>query len=211
MSKRPVSRPFTVALTGGIASGKTAVSDRFSELGITVVDTDVLARQVVEPGTPGLRAVVKHFGAGVLNADGSLNRQRLRDLVFADSRQRKQLEAILHPLIRQCGEQALAQASSPYAIYVIPLLAETGSADNFDRVLVVDVPVELQRARLMARSELSEQQAQQMIDAQASAQVRLGLADDVITNDGTLEQLNSQVAWLHQAYLELARNRRQCH
>ncbi|GJM07759.1 MAG: dephospho-CoA kinase [Lysobacteraceae bacterium] len=193
-----------VALTGGIASGKTAVSNRFADLGICVVDTDILARDVVEVGSEGLRGVISLFGETVLREDGTLDRAALRDRVFADPAQRRSLERLLHPLIRDRGQQQVSEADSAYVLYVIPLLLESGSKGQFDRVLVVDIPAELQLQRLMKRSDLSVDQATAMINAQAERDARLAIADDIIINDGSLLQLADKVDLLHQRYLQLA-------
>lgn len=196
----------TVALTGGIASGKTAVANAFARRGVPIVDTDVLAREVVMPGTPGLAAVIKAFGTGILGTGGALDRRRLRELVFQDPESRRELEAILHPAIREATDRRLAALHSPYAIVAIPLLAETGGRERFDRVLVVDVPRELQKSRLMTRDGDSAEQAEAILASQASREARLQLADDRIENTGTLEELDAHVARLHAKYLAAARD-----
>ncbi len=192
---------FVVGLTGGIGSGKTTVSDRFAELGIAVIDADVAARVVVEPGRPALAKIAEHFGLETIAANGELDRARLRELVFQNAAQRKWLETLLHPLI---GTEILAQiqaATSPYAILVSPLLIETAQRQLTQRVLVVDVPVETQIARTMARDHNSAAQVQAIIASQASREQRLANADDVINNDQGLEHLDQQVQALHQKYL----------
>ncbi|NIP13646.1 MAG: dephospho-CoA kinase [Pseudomonadales bacterium] len=194
-----------IGITGGIGSGKTAVSDRFEALGVTVVDADVAARVVVEPGRPALTAIAEHFGDDVIQADGTLHRAELRRRVFADPAERRWLEQLTHPLINQHIREELERAESPYAILVSPLLAETGQSRFCHRILVVDVPEEIQVRRTMARDANDEAQVRKIIEAQASREQRLALADDVIVNDGGLEALDEEVARLHRVYTEMAR------
>ncbi len=199
-----------VGLTGGIASGKTTVADCLAELGAAVIDTDVLAREVVAPGEPGLTEVVAEFGNDILQPDGTLDRARLRSLVFADKSRRQRLEAILHPLIRARTLQAVEAAedsASPYVVIVVPLLVETDFATLVDRVLVVDISPELQRQRLMARDSVSAAEAAQIIGQQASREQRLKAADDVLENNADTAQLREQAARLHAHYLDLAGSR----
>lgn len=196
---------YIVGLTGGIGSGKTAVSDRFSELGIKVVDADVCARIVVEPGKPALRSIVEHFGNDVLNPDGSLDRAKLRQIVFADEPARKWLETLLHPLIFDEMWSQLQSAESPYAILVSPLLIEAGQTALCQRVLVVDVPEDIQLARATARDANSAEQIKAIMATQASRSLRLEKADDVITNDSDLATLQQRVDTVHQQYLAMTR------
>ena len=193
-----------IGITGGIGSGKTAVSDRFKTLGITVVDADVAARVVVEPGRPALAAIAEHFGAEVINDDATLDRAELRKRVFADADERKWLEQLTHPLINEYLRAELARAESPYAILASPLLAETGQSRFCKRVLVVDVSVDLQVERTMRRDNNDESQVRAIIGAQSSREQRQALADDVIVNDQGLEHLDAEVRRLHEAYLEMA-------
>ncbi|MCZ8130632.1 MAG: dephospho-CoA kinase [Steroidobacteraceae bacterium] len=193
-----------IGLTGGIASGKSAVADAFARRGIEIVDTDVLAREVVEPGTPALAAVVETFGPDVLGPDGRLDRRRLRTRVFADPAERQRLEAILHPAIRAAMRSRAAAATTPYVVIAIPLLVENGLQSQVDRVLVVDCPPELQLARLLARDGETPEGARAILAAQATREARLVEADDVVTNAGTLAELEAQVAALHERYLALA-------
>lgn len=197
---------YIVGLTGGIASGKSSVAALFAGHGIAVADADRIAREVVEPGQPALAAIAAHFGAGVLQADGRLDRAALRRIVFADAGARRELEAITHPAIRSALKQRCEQADSAYAIADIPLLAEAGRAAYpwLDRVLVVDVPAALQLARLQARDNIDMALAQSMLAAQATREQRLAAADDVLDNSGALEQLPARVEALHRQYLALA-------
>ncbi len=195
---------FRVGLTGGIASGKTTVANLFAALGATIVDTDLLAREVVAPGTELLREVAGHFGADILRHDGALDRRRLRERVFSDAAERRWLEERLHPAIRSLTDVRCASAPGPYCMVAIPLLVETGGEDRFDRVLVVDTDPALQLARVMARDGLTREAAQRMLDAQASREARLSVADDVIRNDGDIAYLRDQVEKLHRAYVAAA-------
>ncbi len=198
---------FSVVLTGGIASGKSAVSARFAALGVPAIDADHVARELVEPGMPALEEIVAAFGADLLTADGALNRRALRALIFDDATARTRLNAILHPRI-QSTLHARAQATPEgrYALLVVPLFAENRSTYAWvDRVLVIDVPRAMQRARLIARDDITPQLADAMLDAQATREQRLAMADDVIRNDGPLDQLDAPVAMLHARYLQLSR------
>ncbi|MDY6829472.1 MAG: dephospho-CoA kinase [Pseudomonadota bacterium] len=195
---------YVVGLTGGIGSGKTAVSDRFASHGVTVVDADLAARVVVEPGRPALSAIAEHFGSHLISAQGELDRAQLRAKVFADESERKWLEGLLHPLIADEIQQGLASAHSTYAILVSPLLLETTQHQFVDRILVVDAPVELQVARTMERDQNDEAQVRAIIAAQSNRDVRRDGADDILLNDGPLSALHAQVDALHQRYLGLA-------
>jgi dephospho-CoA kinase len=196
---------FKVGLTGGIGSGKSTVADCFASHGVPVIDTDVIARELTAPGGAALEQIRAAFGDTVLRADGTLDRAALRRRVFADSAPRRQLEAILHPRIRQAVEQRLATLSAPYALIVIPLLVETGGyQDLLDRVLVVDCPEDVQIARVMARSGLTHDAVRAILAAQAGRAERLAAADDVIVNTGSPEALHAEVAALHHRYQALA-------
>jgi dephospho-CoA kinase len=200
--------PFRVALTGGIASGKTTVANLFAELGVPLIDTDLLARQVVEPGQPALAKVVATFGPDVLDTDGCLDRRRMRERIFSDSTAKQRLEAILHPAIRIEMERRSREAGGPYQVLVIPLLTEGGRRDHVDRVLLVDVPEELQIQRLMMRDGVTHEQARASLNAQATRAERLAMADDVVRNTGRVDDLRDEVARLHSKYLALAAERR---
>lgn len=195
---------FRVGLTGGIASGKTTVANLFAALGVTIIDTDVLAREVVAPGTALLAEIAAHFGAGILAADGSLDRRKLRERVFADPDERRWLEERTHPAIRELTDRRSAAAKGPYSMVAIPLLVETRGESRFDRVLVVDCEPELQIARLMARDGITREAARAMLAAQVSREARLAVASDVIRNDGDIASLRDQVARLHREYVAAA-------
>ncbi|WP_193073970.1 dephospho-CoA kinase [Pseudomonas sp. FME51] len=198
------SNTFIIGLTGGIGSGKSAAATRFAEAhGIHVVDADIKSRVVVEPGRPALHQIVDRFGDAVLQQDGSLNRAVLRERVFQDPDERRWLEQLLHPLIREEIVSDLASAGSPYALLVSPLLVESGQYQMTRRILVVDVPEALQIARTTLRDKVPEEQVRAILQAQAKREERLRHADDVITNDRDLAALHQQVDQLHQYYLTL--------
>ena len=191
-----------VGLTGGIGSGKSAAADHFCSLGVDVVDADLASRAVVEPGEPALDAITEHFGAGILDAQGSLDRAALRQRVFSDSYERKWLQRLLHPLINDYLVGQVRSARSDYCLLVNPLLIESGQQQWCDLVVVVDVPVATQLSRTMSRDNNSKAQVQAIIDAQASREQRLAAADFVITNDQDLPSLHRQVEALNTELLE---------
>jgi dephospho-CoA kinase len=195
-----------IALTGGIASGKSAVAEEFAKLGVPVLDTDQIARDVVAPGMPVLGQLVAEFGSEILDADGRLDRSHMRERVFSDPAQRRKLEAITHPAIRKELARRSATAGGSYQVHVIPLLVETGRAEAYDRVLVVDCPEEAQIERLLARDGTSREQAEEILAAQASREERLNAAHDVIENTGTLADLQRFVQTLHRNYALLAQH-----
>lgn len=199
-----MSTRLRVGLTGGIASGKSTVAQLFAELGVPVIDADRIARRVVEPGSPGLQRVIVRFGAGFLAPDGTLDRRALRELIFKDSDAKRDLEGILHPLIRAEMQRQAEVTTGPYLILEIPLLAESGRPAGVDRVLVVDAEEPDQIARLRARDGSSEQQACAILAAQASRAERLRLADDILDNSGRPADLRHGVERLHRRYLDLA-------
>jgi len=198
-----------IGLTGSIASGKTTVANLFAALGVPIVDTDLLSREVVAPGSSLLRQITDHFSMQVQSGDGSLDRQALRKRIFEDPEQRKWLEALLHPAIRELTDARCEAAIGPYVMVAIPLLVETGGEARFDRVLVVDCDPDLQLARLMARDGATREEALRMLTAQAPRAQRLAAADDVIHNDGDLAALRSQVEKLHLQYVVAAKARSQ--
>jgi dephospho-CoA kinase len=196
-----------IGLTGGVASGKTAVSQRFEALGIVVADADVAAREALAIGSDGLADVIDMFGPGVLAADGSLDRPAMRRRVFADPDARKRLEGIVHPHVRESLHAACQRAGGPYAIAAVPLLAEGGGRRAYSwlqRILVVDVPEPLQLQRLLERDGIDEPLARRMMEAQATRRQRLAIADDVLVNDGPLEALDDKVAALDRLYRKVA-------
>ncbi len=195
---------FIVGLTGGIACGKTTASDFFADQGIEVIDADLVAREVVEPGQPALSQVVEVFGQSILKPDGTLNRQAMRDLVFADQDKRTQLEAILHPLIRERLAELVAQCQGRYAILSVPLLIESGLKKMADRILVIDVSPEIQLSRLLNRDGITAKQAKAMIAAQLSREERNHTADDIIDNSGSLQNFIDQLESHHRQYLVLS-------
>lgn len=194
-----------IGLTGGIASGKTAVSRCFEQLGVPVIDADVVAREVVSPGEPALDAIVKTFGSEVLDSAGRLDRTRVRDLVFGDPERRRALEQLLHPEIRRRMREKLEQLDHDYVVLVIPLLLEAGQTDLVDRVLVVDTPEALQIARAVERDGSTENNIRDIMAAQISRKERLSRADDVIENRGSMEDLLERVGKLDQFYRTIAR------
>ena len=193
-----------IGITGGIGSGKSAVTQRFEQQGVTVVDADLAARMVVEPGRQALASIADHFGEAILLADGSLDRAALRQRVFADESERKWLEQLTHPLIGQEILNQLAAASSPYAILASPLLLETSQRDLTDLIVVVDVPEEVQVQRTMGRDDNDEAQVRRIIAAQMPRQERLERADIVIDNSRSLAELDQLVAELHKEFLARA-------
>lgn len=195
---------YTVALTGGIGSGKSTVADAFSHLGVNVIDADVIARQVVEPGTSALLAIAARFGQQMINDDGTLNRRSLRERIFVHAEDKTWLNALLHPLIQQETRRQIQAASSPYVLWVVPLLVENNLVANADRVLVVDVAKETQIARTILRDRVSREHAERILAAQATREQRLAAADDVIENMGPPDAIASDVARLHEKYLMLA-------
>lgn len=195
---------YTVALTGGIGSGKSTVANAFADLGINVIDADIIARQVVEPGTPALMAIEEHFGSDVIAADGSLQRRILRERIFSNPEEKSWLNALLHPLIQQETQRQFDQATSPYLLWVVPLLVENALYKKANRVLVVDVTPETQLRRTMQRDDVTREHVEQILAAQATREARLAVADDVIDNNGAPEAIASDVACLHALYLQCA-------
>jgi len=195
-----------VGLTGGIGSGKSAAADEFAKLGATIVDTDAIAHQLTGPDGLAVPEIRKIFGEKAIGPDGAMDRKKMRDHVFARPEEKKKLEALLHPLIREESRRRIAAASGPYVVHVVPLLIESPDyRSRVDRVLVVDAPEEIRVARVQARSGLSPDEVRAIIRAQAPGAERLAAADDVIDNGGDRDALRNRVAALHQKYLQFAR------
>ncbi|GAA0354260.1 dephospho-CoA kinase [Bowmanella denitrificans] len=194
-------RPMIIGLTGGIGSGKSKVSDLFAAKGIEIIDADILAREVVEPGAPALAKIAQHFGKDMLQADGQLNRKALRERIFSHPQDKTWLNELLHPLIRQLMQERTAAARSPYCILAIPLLVENQLQSLVDRILVVDVEESVQRTRVISRDNVSADQVDAILASQASRSQRLAAADDIIDNNGTINNLIEQVDKLHAYYL----------
>ncbi len=199
---------FVVVLTGGIAAGKTAVSALFERLGAKVIDTDVIARELVEPGQPLLSSIVGVFGREMLDAYGRLKRKKLREIIFADAEKRARLEAVMHPRIGEEALRQITQVAQPYCLLVIPLLVETEGKSIADRVLVVDADDEARMQRLTERDGASRGDAESAFAAQAGREERLSIADDIIDNSGDLASVEAQVAILHKRYLHMAQQAR---
>ena len=203
------ARPLRIGLTGGIASGKSTVASFFADLGVPVIDTDVIAREVVAKGAPALAEIRAKFGDEVFNVDGMLDRKKMRNLVFSDDSKRRQLEGILHPRIREAALNQAEAVTDPYMIIVVPLLVESPMKEFMDRVLVVDCSEEVQLSRLLARDTENDEQARRIIAAQASRNERLAIADDVVLNDAGLDQTRTRIEALHKKYLELSASHRE--
>lgn len=208
MADDPATRTLRIGLTGGIASGKSTVADMFAEYGVPIIDTDVIAREIVAPGEPALEEIVAAFGRNVLREDGQLDRAALRRIVFSSDERRRELEAILHPGIREAAMRRAASAGGPYQVIVVPLLVESPMRHSMDRILVVDAAHEVQLERLLERDTEDPEQARRMIAAQVGRDSRLAIADDVVDNGGDLSETRRQVEALHRRYLELAGNPR---
>ena len=198
------SAPLRIALTGGIASGKSSVSQRFAALGVPVIDADIAARRVVEPGSVGLQQLIELCGNAIVQADGTLDRRTLRERIFADPALREQVNAALHPLIRAEMAAEAALRPYPYQVFVIPLLAETGQAAEYDRVLVITADTGQRIQRLMQRDQVSADAAAAALAAQATDNSRQAIADDIIDNNGDEQMLDNHVKSLHRHYLDLA-------
>ncbi len=192
-----------IGLTGGIGSGKSSAADRFSQLGVPIIDADVIAREVVKPGQPALEEIVSTFGDQVLGNDGTLDRARLRDIVFTAPQNRARLESIMHPRIHAQILAQIEQLSAPYCIVVIPLLAESKRNYPLDRVLVIDIPEALQLERTATRDRQPTSKINAIIQSQASREQRLNLADDIVENSGSLDELYLQIDKLHKMYVQL--------
>lgn len=192
-----------IGLTGGIGSGKSVASDKFKSLGITIVDADVASRTVVEPGKPALKEIEDHFGSGIITAEGKLDRNNLREIIATDPEERKWLESVLHPKIGEQITKEISESTSVYTLFVAPLLLETNSQEMCSRVVVVDVPKDVQIRRTAKRDKVSPNQVEQMVAAQMEREKRLEKADDVLLNSGTIEDLEKQVEELHKKYMQM--------
>jgi dephospho-CoA kinase len=193
--------PYVVALSGGIASGKSTIANLFAKLGVPIIDADIIARQVVQVGSDALNQIVKHFSQEILLANGELDRSQLREIIFNNDHERLWLNHLLHPIIQQETQKQIARQNSTYVIWVVPLLIENNLHTLADRVLIIDAPISLQLARLIERDNISQSLAEKMIRSQASLQKRLSYADDIIVNDDNFTSLTAQVDQLHQQYL----------
>ncbi|MCO6539622.1 MAG: dephospho-CoA kinase [Gilliamella sp.] len=193
--------PYVVALSGGIASGKSTIADLFAKLGVPIIDADIIARQVVQPGSYAFNQIVKHFSQEILLANGELDRSQLREIIFNNEHERLWLNNLLHPIIQQETQTQIAMQSKIYLIWVVPLLIENNLHTWADRVLIIDTSFSLQLERLVKRDNISESLAKKMIQSQVSLKKRLSYADDIIVNDGNLLSLTTQVNLLHQQYL----------
>jgi len=192
-----------IGLTGGIGSGKSVASDKFKSLGITIVDADVASRTVVEPGKPALKEIEDHFGSGIITAEGKLDRNNLREIIATDPEERKWLESVTHPKIGEQITKEISESTSVYTLFVAPLLLETNSQEMCSRVVVVDVPKDVQIQRTAKRDKVSPNQVEQMVAAQMEREKRLEKADDVLLNSGTIEDLEKQVEELHKKYIKM--------
>ncbi|MCR3755492.1 MAG: dephospho-CoA kinase [Sodalis sp. Psp] len=201
--------PYIVALTGGIGSGKSTAANAFAKLGVPLIDADLIARQVVSPGSSILRTIAQRFSPAILRADGSLDRAALRELIFSDAREKSWLNGLLHPLIQERATQQLRFIQTPYVLWVVPLLIENNLQHRANRVLVVDVEPEIQIARILSRDAVSRAQVDNILAAQVSRQQRLACADDVIDNSRRHEEIIDQVAILHRNLVLVASTTRQ--
>ena len=193
-----------VGLTGGIGSGKSAAANFFQNEGITVIDADGLSREVIEEGTPGFVSIVEYFGSKIIDSDGSINRAHLRKEVFDDDKKKKLLESIIHPLVRELMVKKIAASKSPYSIVMVPLIFETNSMSNYNRILVIDCDPKLQLARAMLRDNNSKAQIQKIMDSQCSREERISIANDIIPNNDSLENLKIRSIAMHKFYLGLS-------
>jgi len=194
-----------IGLTGGIGSGKSAAANFFQKEGITVIDADHLARKVIEQDTPGFKSIIDYFGSDVIGDDGSIDRGKLRKVVFNNHQKKKALESITHPLVRELMVEKIAAAKSPYSIIMVPLIFETKSMSAYDRILVIDCDSALQLKRAISRDNSSEELIQKIIDSQCSREERLSIANDVIPNNDSLENLQSRSLEMHKFYLGLCK------
>jgi len=195
-------KPLCIGLTGGIGSGKTTVANLFVKLGVPIIDADVIAHEITKPNQMAYQKIIDHFGKNILNPDQAINRKKLREIIFENIQEKKWLENLLHPLIRQVMRDQIKKIKAPYCICVIPLLAESTGIDFIHRVLVIDTPLEMQIERAKKRDAATEHEIQKIMDAQADQHSRLKIADDVLVNDGNLKVLEDKINDLHQQYLQ---------
>jgi len=195
---------YIVALTGGIGSGKSTVANAFAARGVAIVDADIIAREVVQPGAPALEILAQRFGKQIIHSDGSLNRPLLREKIFNNGEDKQWVNNLIHPLVHARTLQLFSETSAPYILWVVPLLVENGLQCKADRVVVVDVTPEIQLSRTVKRDSVSLEQAQKIISAQVSRSQRLAYADDIIDNNGAPDTIESRVEALHNCYLKLA-------
>ena len=193
-----------VGLTGGIGSGKSAAANFFQNEGITVIDADDLSREVIEEGTPGFASIVEYFGSKIIDSDGSINREHLRKEVFDDDKKKKLLESIIHPLVRDLMVKKIAASKSPYSIVMVPLIFETNSMSNYNRILVIDCDPKLQLERATLRDNNSKAQIQKIMNSQCSREERISIANDIIPNNDSLENLKIRSIAMHKFYLGLS-------
>ena len=193
-----------VGLTGGIGSGKSAAANFFQNEGITVIDADGLSREVIEEGTPGFASIVEYFGSKIIDSDGSINREHLRKEIFDDGKKKKLLESIIHPLVRELMVKKIAASKSPYSIVMVPLIFETNSMSNYNRILVIDCDPKLQLERALLRDNNSKAQIQKIMDSQCSREERISIANDIIPNNDSLENLKIRSIAMHKFYLGLS-------
>ena len=193
-----------VGLTGGIGSGKSAAANFFQNEGITVIDADGLSREVIEEGTPGFVSIVEYFGSKIIDSDGSINRAHLRKEVFDDDKKKKLLESIIHPLVRELMVKKIAVSKSPYSIVMVPLIFETNSMSNYNRILVIDCDPKIQLERAMLRDNNSKAQIEKIMDSQCSREERISIANDIIPNNDSLENLKIRSIAMHKFYLGLS-------
>jgi len=193
-----------VGLTGGIGSGKSAAANFFQNEGITVIDADGLSREVIEEGTPGFASIVEYFGSKIIDSDGSINRAHLRKEVFDDDKKKKLLESIIHPLVRELMKKKIAASKSPYSIVMVPLIFETNSMSNYNRILVIDCDPKIQLERAMLRDNNSKAQIEKIMDSQCSREERISIANDIIPNNDSLENLKIRSIAMHKFYLGLS-------
>ena len=192
-----------IGLTGGIGSGKSAAGIEFEKLGITVIDADEIAQKASLKNSKAYKEIVEYFGASILDNSQNIDRRKLRNIVFNDDEQKKKLEQILHPAIREDISFAISNSKSPYTIIMVPLIYETNSKDNYNRILVIDCDEDIQISRAVTRDGASEEDIKKIINSQATKQERLSIADDVINNNSSIEKLSEKVLHLHKNYLEL--------